>query len=67
MYRSLPEPETRSARLQSSYFYVFGGEESYGYSGADFVRDKDANGAAIMFAEVAAYAKSKGMTLESTP
>ncbi len=62
-YRSLPEPETRSARLQSSCFYVFGGEESYGYSGADFVRDKDGNGAAIMFAEVAAYAKSKGMTL----
>jgi phosphoglucomutase len=63
-YRALPEQETRSARLKHSYFYVFGGEESYGYSGADFVRDKDANGAAIMFAEVAAYARSNGMTLD---
>jgi phosphoglucomutase len=64
VYRSLPEQETRAARLQHSYFFVFGGEESYGYSGADFVRDKDANGATIMFAEVAAYAKSLGLTLE---
>jgi phosphoglucomutase len=64
VYRALPEPETRSARLQYSSFYAFGGEESYGYSGADFVRDKDGNGSAIMFAEVAAYAKSKGLTLD---
>jgi phosphoglucomutase len=63
-YRALSEEETRSARLKSSYFCVFGGEESYGYTGADFVRDKDANGAAIMFAEVAAYARSNGMTLD---
>jgi phosphoglucomutase len=63
-YRALPEQETRDARLQYSYFFVFGGEESYGYSGADFVRDKDANGATIMFAEVAAYARSLGLTLD---
>ncbi len=62
-YRSLPETETRRLRLEYSTFYVFGGEESYGYSGADFVRDKDANGAAVMFAEVAAYAKSRSLTL----
>jgi len=62
-YRSLPEEETRRLRLAHSLFYVFGGEESYGYSGADFVRDKDGNGAAVMFAEVAAYAKSRGLTL----
>lgn len=43
--------------------FVFGGEESYGYSGADFVRDKDANAAAVMIAEVAAFAKSTGRTL----
>jgi phosphoglucomutase len=64
LYRALPEQETRFARLQHSYFFVFGGEESYGYGGADFVRDKDANGATIMFAEVAAYAKSLGLTLD---
>jgi phosphoglucomutase len=64
VYRSLSEMETRSVRLQNSLYYVFGGEESYGYSGADFVRDKDGNGSAIMFAEVAAYAKSEGMTVD---
>jgi len=62
-YPSLPEPETRRLRLEYSSFYLFGGEESYGYSGADFVRDKDGNGAAVMFAEVAAYAKSRNLTL----
>jgi phosphoglucomutase len=63
-YRSLPEEYSRKARLEHSFFFVFGGEESYGYSGADFVRDKDANGATLMFAEVAAYAKSQGLTLD---
>jgi phosphoglucomutase len=63
-YRTLPEEESRKARLEHSYFFVFGGEESYGYSGADFVRDKDANAATLMFAEVAAYAKSQGVTLD---
>ena len=62
-YRQKSEPETRALRLQDSTYFVFGGEESYGYSGADFVRDKDANAASLMFAEVAAYAKSRGLTL----
>jgi phosphoglucomutase len=63
-YRELSELETRAARLEHSSYYVFGGEESYGYSGADFVRDKDGNGAAIMFCEVAAHAKSRDLTVE---
>jgi phosphoglucomutase len=63
-YRSLSEEETRALRLKYSSFFVFGGEESYGYSGGDFVRDKDANAAALMFAEVSAYAKSQGKTLD---
>ncbi|MFL6589028.1 MAG: phospho-sugar mutase [Chthoniobacterales bacterium] len=62
-YQEMSEDETRRLRLQNSSLYVFGGEESYGYSGADFVRDKDGNGAAIMFCEVAAYAKSIGLTV----
>jgi phosphoglucomutase len=62
-YRSLTEDQSRRLRLEFSRFFVFGGEESYGYLGCDFVRDKDANGAAVMFAEVAAYAKSVGLTL----
>ena len=64
-YRDLSEDETRRLRLEHSSFYVFGGEESYGYSGADFVRDKDGNGATIMFCEVAAYAKSRKLTLDA--
>lgn len=62
-YRSLPEEETRRLRLQHSRLYVFGGEESYGYSGSDFVRDKDGNSAAVMIAEAAAFARSEGLTL----
>ncbi|PYJ88152.1 MAG: phosphomannomutase [Verrucomicrobia bacterium] len=63
-YVDLTEEETRQLRLDHSSFYVFGGEESYGYSGADFVRDKDGNGAVMMFCEVAAYAKSRGQTVD---
>ncbi|OAI56624.1 phosphomannomutase [Verrucomicrobiaceae bacterium SCGC AG-212-N21] len=62
-YRDMSETETREARLQHSKFFVFGGEESYGYLGTDFTRDKDGNGAVVMFAEVAAYAASQGKTL----
>ena len=62
-YRSLSEEQSRRLRLEFSRFFIFGGEESYGYLGCDFVRDKDANGAAVMFAEVAAYAKSEGLTV----
>jgi phosphoglucomutase len=63
-YRQLSEEETRTARLKYSSFFVFGSEESYGYSGADFVRDKDGNAGAIMFCEMAAYAKSRGRTVD---
>jgi len=63
-YIDLSEEQTRKLRLEHSSFYVFGGEESYGYSGADFVRDKDGNGAVIMFCEVAAYAKAHNKTID---
>ena len=43
--------------------FLFGYEESYGYLIGDFVRDKDAVQSAIFAAEVAAYYKSKGMTM----
>jgi phosphoglucomutase len=45
------------------YVFQFGYEESYGYLIGDFVRDKDAIQAALLAAEVAAFYKSKGMTL----
>jgi phosphoglucomutase len=62
-YARLSEEKTRKLRLAHSSLYVFGAEESYGYSGGDFVRDKDGNGAAIMFCEVAAHAKSQGLAV----
>lgn len=62
-YRSLDEETSRRLRLEFSRFFVFGGEESYGYLGSDVVRDKDANGATLVLAEVAAYAKSEGITI----
>ena len=59
----LPHADRRSATLAKSRFVIFAGEESYGYTGGEYVRDKDANAAALMFAEVAAWAKSQGKTL----
>lgn len=47
---------------EHSTFYVFGGEESYGYLGSDAVRDKDGNAAVVMFVEIASYLKSQGKT-----
>ena len=48
--------------LDYSTFVVFGGEESYGYLINNKVRDKDANAAAVLFCELAAYLKSQEMT-----
>ena len=59
-YRALSAEESRKLRLEYSKFFVFGGEESYGYLGDDIVHDKDGNGAVVMFAELVAYAASKG-------
>jgi phosphoglucomutase len=64
-YRELPEEETRALRLAHSSYCFFAGEESYGYTGGDFARDKDGNGAAIMFCEVAAHAKSRSQTVDA--
>lgn len=48
---------------QHSTFYAFGCEESYGYLPNDYVRDKDGNAACLMFAEVCAWVKSRGLTV----
>lgn len=56
--------EHRAKLLQRySSFYVFGGEESYGYLPNDYVRDKDGNAACLMFAELCAAVKSRGVTV----
>ncbi|WP_416190250.1 phospho-sugar mutase [Neisseria sp. CCUG17229] len=46
-----------------AYEYLFGFEESNGYLIKPFARDKDSVQAAVMFAEIAAYYRSRGMTL----
>ena len=43
--------------------FIFGFEESYGYLKDTFVRDKDAVMSSIMIADMAAYYKSKELTL----
>ncbi|MBI2498599.1 MAG: phospho-sugar mutase, partial [Opitutae bacterium] len=49
--------------LKHSTFFLFGTEESYGYLPNDMLRDKDGNSACLMFAEVAAWVKSRGLTV----
>ena len=43
--------------------FLFGYEESYGYLIGDFVRDKDAIQTCLLIAEVAAYYKTRSMSL----
>ncbi len=46
-----------------NYIYMFGFEESFGYLIKPFVRDKDAIQAVLLVAEIAAYYRSRGLTL----
>ncbi len=62
-FGKLGHAQRRNVSLEKSRFVIFAGEESYGYTGGDYVRDKDGNAAVLMFAEVAAWAKSQGQTL----
>ena len=43
--------------------FICGGEESYGFNVGQFVRDKDAQVAAMMVAECAAWAAEQGLSL----
>jgi len=62
-YDATPFRERARLLQQHSTFYLFGTEESYGYLPNDSVRDKDGNSACLMFAEVAAWVKSRGLTV----
>ncbi|WP_250230165.1 phospho-sugar mutase [Anaeropeptidivorans aminofermentans] len=53
----------REFEENNSYHYLFGFEESYGYLKGDYARDKDGVEAALIACEMAAFYKSKGMTL----
>ena len=46
-----------------NHTYLFGFEESFGYLIKPFVRDKDAIQAVLMVAEIAAYYRSRSLTL----
>ncbi|AOS45554.1 Phosphoglucomutase [Lacunisphaera limnophila] len=62
-YDATPFRERARLLQQHSSFYLFGTEESYGYLPNDSVRDKDGNSACLMFAEVCAWVKSRGLTV----
>lgn len=62
-YDATPFEQRVKLLQQHSTFYAFGCEESYGYLPNDYVRDKDGNAACLMFAEVCAWVKSRGLTV----
>ncbi len=62
-YDATPFRERAALLQQHSTFYLFGTEESYGYLPNDLLRDKDGNAACLMFAELAAWVKSRGLTV----
>ena len=50
-------------RNEDKMTFIGGGEESYGFMIGDFVRDKDAVSSCAMLAEIAAWAKSRGLSM----
>jgi phosphoglucomutase len=62
-YDATPFRERAALLQKHSTFYLFGTEESYGYLPNDSLRDKDGNSACLMFAEVCAWVKSRGLTV----
>ncbi|MSU46617.1 MAG: phospho-sugar mutase [Lacunisphaera sp.] len=62
-YDATPFRQRAELLLKHSSFYLFGSEESYGYLPNDLVRDKDGNSACLMFAEVCAWVKLRGLTV----
>ncbi len=62
-YDATPFANRAKLLQEHSTFYVFGCEESYGYLPNDSVRDKDGNAACLMFAEVCAWVKTRGITV----
>ncbi|HZK21476.1 MAG TPA: phospho-sugar mutase [Oscillospiraceae bacterium] len=55
--------EKITALKNESERFIFGFEESCGYLAGDYIRDKDAIGAALLVAEAASYYKDKGLSL----
>ena len=49
--------------LEGKKKYIGGGEESFGFLAADFIRDKDSVSACCLISEIAAWAKDQGKSL----
>ncbi|MGV8094811.1 MAG: phospho-sugar mutase [Mangrovibacterium sp.] len=49
--------------MEGKKVYIGGGEESFGFMPASFVRDKDAVSSCALMAEITAWAKDQGKTL----
>ncbi|HVU24836.1 MAG TPA: phospho-sugar mutase [Opitutus sp.] len=62
-YDATPFEERVRLLQEHSTFYAFGCEESYGYLPNDQLRDKDGNAACLMFAELCAGVKARGLTV----
>lgn len=61
-FKYIGEKMTEFAKT-GSHTYLIGFEESYGYLVGDHARDKDGVVASMLIAEMAAYYKTKGMSL----
>lgn len=59
---ALPPRERAALRLRHATWVVFAAEESYGCLAGDAARDKDANAAAVLCAELAAWLAQQGIT-----
>ncbi len=53
----------KALETAKSHEYIFAYEESYGYLCGDYARDKDAVTASLLIAEMAAYYRTRSMTL----
>ncbi len=62
-YDATPARKRAELMLAHSTFFVLGDEESNGYLGTDGIRGKDGNAACLMFAEVCASLKERGITV----
>jgi phosphoglucomutase len=49
--------------MEGKQVFIAGGEESYGYSAGEFVRDKDAVLSSVLFCELAAWCKDNGQSM----
>lgn len=62
-FKFIGEQITNLERVGEENRFVFGFEESYGYLGGTYVRDKDAVIASMLICEMVAYYKAEGKTL----